>query len=111
VELGDRSALYETEEEVLKDDQGEVTRLRLKQKDNGDCWYLERGKGCTIWSFRPALCREFDCRTLLRFPRRQRRALVAKGLLRKQQLQAAKRMKWRLEKEEEDGREPRILLP
>ena len=33
----------------------------LAQQDNGDCIYLGP-HGCTNYSNRPALCREFDCR-------------------------------------------------
>jgi len=34
----------------------------LRWKTNGDCIYLDREKGCTIWPRRPAVCRGFDCR-------------------------------------------------
>lgn len=36
----------------------------LDHKPNGDCVYLDRATGCTIWQRRPALCRDFDCRTV-----------------------------------------------
>jgi Fe-S-cluster containining protein len=39
---------------------------KIRSKDNGDCIYLDRAKGCTIHHKRPAVCREFDCRGLVR---------------------------------------------
>lgn len=33
----------------------------IAQRPNGDCWYLQRGKGCTIWEDRPLICRAFSC--------------------------------------------------
>jgi hypothetical protein len=38
----------------------------LQAKDNGDCQHLDRILGCTIWEQRPAACRDFDCRNILR---------------------------------------------
>lgn len=39
-------------------------RWILQHKENGDCIYLDREKGCTIHNRRPAICREFDCRMM-----------------------------------------------
>ena len=36
----------------------------LAHKENGDCLYLDREKGCTIHPFRPTLCRDMDCRNI-----------------------------------------------
>jgi hypothetical protein len=41
-------------------------RWVLAHKPNGDCIYLDRDKGCTIHNRRPAICREFDCRAMVR---------------------------------------------
>lgn len=38
---------------------------RLQLRPNGDCVYLGPS-GCTIWKRRPAMCRVFDCRGLVR---------------------------------------------
>lgn len=34
----------------------------LRHKDNGDCVYLDRRKGCTIHCRQPNVCKYFDCR-------------------------------------------------
>lgn len=34
---------------------------RTKTKRNGDCIYLGPN-GCTVYEYRPEICREFDCR-------------------------------------------------
>lgn len=58
-EAGDVVELYDTEEVF------DPTRNRpgkaLAHKPNGDCVYLGT-RGCTIHSWRPSLCRAFDCR-------------------------------------------------
>lgn len=41
-------------------------RWILKHKSNGDCIYLDRNNGCTIHDRRPVVCRELDCRDLLK---------------------------------------------
>lgn len=83
-EMGDRSEDYKTQK--LGD------RLILTQKPNGDCIYLERKKGCTIWEKRPGVCRELDCADFFRkLSSRERSELVRKGLLTKRILNAAKR--------------------
>jgi Fe-S-cluster containining protein len=58
----------------------------LKHKPNGECWYLDPGKGCTIWPRRPALCREFDCRVFLGL---DVAPLIDKGILTREIVQAA----------------------
>lgn len=52
-EFGDDPAQYETE--II------AGQLVLKRAANGDCFYLDRAKGCTIYERRPTTCREFDC--------------------------------------------------
>ena len=39
-------------------------RLRLKRKSDGSCVYLAEGK-CSIYSSRPTVCQQFDCRVFL----------------------------------------------
>lgn len=34
---------------------------RLPQKPNGDCQFLDRKTGCTIYEKRPAICKAYDC--------------------------------------------------
>lgn len=41
-------------------------QVALEHKKNGDCIYLDREKGCTIWHRRPVVCQEFDCRAVVR---------------------------------------------
>jgi Fe-S-cluster containining protein len=41
----------------------------LQQKENGDCIYLKRNFGCTIYQNRPLLCQHFDCREAVKMPR------------------------------------------
>ena len=73
-EAGDVVELYDTEEVF------DPTRNRpgkaLAHKPNGDCVYLG-ARGCTIHSWRPSLCRAFDCRLYylqeLAKPRSERR--------------------------------------
>ncbi len=57
-ECGDDPAQYLTEEYE--------GRTILQHQENGDCIYLDRVKGCTIWSKRPTICREMDCRELVK---------------------------------------------
>lgn len=57
-ECGDNPADYDTEMYE--------GRLILKHKPNGDCIYLDREKGCTIWDRRPTICKELDCRLLVK---------------------------------------------
>jgi putative zinc- or iron-chelating protein len=55
----------------------------LKHKANGDCVYLDRSRGCTIWDRRPVICREFDCAAIyLKFTPGQRRAYLSRGFMR-----------------------------
>lgn len=41
-------------------------QITLLHKGNGDCVYLDRERGCTIWNKRPVVCREFDCRAVVK---------------------------------------------
>ncbi len=86
-ELGDRLDLYQT----VKSN----GRILLAHKKNGDCLYLDRAKGCTIYDVRPLLCRELDCRLLLDMPRHERKTLVRKKILNKKLVQAARKCKRR----------------
>lgn len=70
----DNASLYKTEPHPFQP--GE---LMLAHKPNRECWYLGEG-GCTIHADRPAQCRTFDCRELVRhLGYTQGRKLVAKG--------------------------------
>jgi len=73
-EAGDVVELYETE--AVFDPSRKRPGKALAHKPNGDCFYLGPG-GCTIHSWRPSLCRSFDCRLYylqeLAKPRRERR--------------------------------------
>ncbi len=94
-EHGDDPTLYETEE-MGNPVTGEVA-VKLKQKANGDCAYLDRGTGCTIWHKRPVICREFDCRVfatvlLAETTRTQRRRLVRQNIISKDVLAAGRRL-------------------
>jgi len=40
----------------------ETGHWRLRRLPNGDCVYLDRVSGCTIYDRRPQVCRDFDCR-------------------------------------------------
>lgn len=62
-------------------------RVILAHKENRDCIYLNRQTGCTIWERRPTVCRELDCRVLLKLPHDM------KHLASKSMLKAARRMK------------------
>jgi Fe-S-cluster containining protein len=63
-ELGDIAANYETEPHFLPSLAKDGV-LMLKHKENCDCIYLG-DKGCTIHGKAPAICREFDCRKLVK---------------------------------------------
>lgn len=43
----------------------------LRNKPNGDCTYLVRTAGdrghCSIWENRPVMCKEFDCRDMVKW--------------------------------------------
>jgi hypothetical protein len=65
----------------------------LQHKKNGDCIYLDRNSGCTIHEHRPIVCRGLDCRFVLKIPRIERKKLVAKGLLSKRIINAARKLR------------------
>jgi len=51
----------------------------LKQRENGDCFYLGP-QGCTIHDRAPAICKVFDCRRyFLSMPRAERRQLAQRN--------------------------------
>ena len=60
-EDGDQ-AQYET---VPLEGAGDPTLRQLKNKVDGSCTYLT-DQGCSIYDRRPAMCRSFDCRLLVR---------------------------------------------
>lgn len=52
---------------ILSEPHPELPRVRMiAHKDNGDCVYLERGKGCAIHDRAPYKCRTMDCRNVFR---------------------------------------------
>ena len=85
-ELGDDTTLYDCE---LYNG-----RFILKHKENLDCIYLDRKKGCTIWERRPVICRELDCRSWLLIPNRKH--FLQQGLITRKQLKKAKEMRDRM---------------
>ena len=56
---GDVVEIYETVEVV--DPRSGRAAEALAHQENGDCVYLGP-EGCTIHSYRPRICRQFDCR-------------------------------------------------
>lgn len=44
----------------LKTDQDDRDFIMLKKKPNGECFYLTE-EGCSIWTERPTVCREYCC--------------------------------------------------
>ena len=63
-ECGDRISDYKTREvwhPLFNDRPAHI----LEQQPNGDCIYVGPF-GCTIHDRRPVICREFDCRALVR---------------------------------------------
>ena len=84
-EYGDPAEDYITEEYE--------GRIVLAHKENGDCIYLDRKRGCTIHDRAPAVCRELDCRCMLTLPPDLLAKLLRTGELRPSVLKAAKRLK------------------
>jgi len=37
----------------------------IRELDNGDCVYLRRGFGCTIWDRAPQVCQQYNCAKLM----------------------------------------------
>lgn len=87
-EMGDNSADYETQP-AINPFTGRIG-LALKHR-NGNCVYLGPS-GCTIHDRAPAICREFDCRKLLRSigGRPAQRRAVKTGLITKEVFTAAR---------------------
>ena len=81
-EMGDKPEWYDTveyQDDLLPKYKG---RLMLNHKPNGDCVYLDREKGCTIYKMRPVICREFDCVDFYRrFPKNMRSKFMPKGAI------------------------------
>ena len=85
---GDDQSQYETVEAV-NPLSGKLSRM-LRMKPNGDCHYLGTD-GCTIYDRIPLMCRVFDCRRwYLKFTRRERRSMTAKGMLSKDIMDAGR---------------------
>jgi len=59
----------------------------LEHKNNGDCIYLDRQKGCTIYDRRPYICVKLDCRVWLIVPDE------FKSFISKKMIKAARRIK------------------
>ena len=91
-EMGDDATQYETYD-IAHPITGEPAKA-LRHKPNGDCIYLDRATGCTIHDRAPAICREYDCRKmyqrLLTMNRAERRKLVYRGILSKEQIKAGR---------------------
>ena len=66
--------LYPGDPEIRKtlaiNHEGTRAGFVIEQMD-GKCVYLT-DDGCSIWEDRPAMCRHFDCRDLLRVPEEER---------------------------------------
>lgn len=81
-ELGDDEHDYHTVEWEGK--------LKLANKENGDCIYLDRQTGCTIHGHAPVICQEFDCRKIYKKALKDKRLAEYVG---PKIMQAAKRLK------------------
>lgn len=69
----------------------------VKQKPNGDCFYLGEG-GCTIHDRAPAICRAFDCRRwFLKYSNGERKRMIRSGFATKEIFKAGQRRLWSLE--------------
>lgn len=70
---------YEGKTEILRDPVSGKQVLAIRLVDGGDCVFLDRSTGCTIYEHRPAVCRTFDCRRayerLMALPRNVRRRM------------------------------------
>lgn len=85
-EMGDDPSTYKTE--TIEG------YLCLAHAENGDCIYLERFTGCTIYERRPAVCRELDCRVfLLKYTRKQLRVMVDENVISLRVVKAARKLK------------------
>ena len=73
--------------------------MRLLHKPEGGCVYLGE-HGCSIYPHRPFLCRQFDCRGLLRQSGKELARLIERGLLTQETVDAGRRM---VAEEAEDG--------
>jgi hypothetical protein len=90
-DLGDVIDDYETKQ-AINPLTGEAC-LALRQKPNGDCFYLGE-EGCTIHGHHPATCRKFDCAAMalafFALPRPERRRYLKAGFLDETVLAAGK---------------------
>lgn len=70
--------------------------VMLRHQENGDCIYLDRESGCTIYERRPAICREFDCRRFYlklveQTSRGERKRMIRNGLISNEILAAGRK--------------------
>lgn len=83
-ESGDDPSQYVTVREINPLTGKEQDMIPFKKMDGQDaCHYLGE-HGCTIYERAPAMCRDFDCRGLVKilreqFTRKRRRELLARG--------------------------------
>lgn len=74
---GDNHSLYITEPHPMHSKE-----KVLAHKENGDCIYLDRAKGCTIHAHRPIMCGTMDCRNIYKLlPVSQVNELLKNGAL------------------------------
>jgi len=79
-ELGDDVSLYQTEPHIIPELAAEGV-VMLAHKEDKSCIYLTDA-GCAIHGTAPALCREFDCRRMVRqMGYTKARKAVKKGIL------------------------------
>jgi Fe-S-cluster containining protein len=88
-ELGDNPENYKTEIYL--------NRIILAHKKNGDCVYLDRQTGCTIYDRRPGICQELDCRFIFMFSKNELRQLIAQNKIQKKMVKAAKQLRKKYE--------------
>ncbi len=81
---------------------------RIASKPNRECVYLGP-EGCTIWSRRPVICQEFDCRlAFLRISRPSRKRMLRDGLLDQETIDAGRE---RLDSLTDDERAAALARP
>lgn len=84
-EKGDNPDDYKTEKYRSRD--------VLQHKLNGDCIYLNRSTGCSIWGKQPYTCRHLDCRDWLKFSKKERIQAIKDNILTTRHVVIAKKMK------------------
>lgn len=90
-EHGDDPAIYRTKP-VVNPLTGRPA-LSLERQANGDCVYLDRRAGCTIWDRAPAVCQRFDCgRMVAHMSRAELKAALRRGFVSLAVLKAGRRV-------------------